>query len=78
MQAKIEHFTKNDRNAQFNDIINITKNIDINTCENLSLNVLKRLCLKFCIALLNHQINKHEYENALIYALIVLKIRENQ
>ena len=78
MQAEIEHFTKNDRNAQFNDIFNITKNIDISTCENSSLNVLKRLCLKFCIALLNHQINKHKYENALICALIVLKIRENQ
>ena len=76
IQIAIENFTKNNHDAQSNDIFNIIENANID--DNSSLNVLKRLCLKFCIALLNHQINKHEYESSLICTLIVLKIHKNQ
>ena len=78
VQAEIEHLTKNDRDVQFSGIFNITEDIDISTCEDSSLDVLKRLCLKFCIALLDHQISKHEYESALVCALVVLGIRGDQ
>ena len=53
MQIEIRNFIEKKQNTQFNDIFNITKNININN-NDTSLNKLKRLCLKFCIILLNY------------------------
>ena len=51
---------------------------DSSTNDETQLNIFEQTCLNFCIALLNHQINKHEYESSLICALIVLNIHQTQ
>jgi hypothetical protein len=38
---------------------------------------LQKACLKFCIALLDHQITRREYDSPLVYALAVLGVKED-
>ena len=46
--------------------------------DNSSLSDLQRLCLKFCISLLDQQITRHEYDSPLICALAVLGIKQDR
>lgn len=45
--------------------------------EERELGILERACLNFCIALLDQQITRREYDSALVCALAILGVKEN-
>ena len=64
-------------NSAFNIIDEASTNEE-STTEDSPLDVLKALCLKFCISLLDQQITRHEYDSSLVCALAVLRIDQNR
>ena len=77
VQTEIRHPTEEEQDAQSSGVSNTTEDASTSD-DDAPLGELERLCLKFCIALLDHQISKHEYESPLVCALAVLGIHGDQ
>ena len=66
----ISNFT----NEAFDDEVSNTREKE----SERSLKLIERLCLTFCISLLNQQITSHKYNSSLICALTILRVKKNK